>query len=55
MEPLTDRFGRTITKEGNTYSTEGISVNAVDDYQALNTFNAMAPEDWEEPVEEENI
>ena len=45
---MMDRFGREISTSGTHYSCEGIEVEAHSDVQALNTFNAMAPEGWVE-------
>ena len=52
---IKDRFNRDVFKDNDTYVVDGITLIADSEEAALRTLNAMAPEGWVEPVEEENI
>lgn len=43
---MIDRFGREIVFDGEKYICGGIEIFTIDADQALNTFNAMAPDGW---------
>lgn len=47
-----DQYGFEITKEGNTYTRQGVVIVSESDEQALNTFNAMLPDGYTPPLEE---
>ena len=48
-----DRFGREIADNGDgTFTAGGITITQATAAEALNTFNAMAPEDWTPPEDE---
>lgn len=46
---LTDIYGQTIAKTGNTYTRGGVKVVATSDAKAVEAFNGMAPEGWTPP------
>ena len=48
---MIDKYGREITSDGQgNYTTGGMTITALSDEQALNTFAGMAPEGWGAPT-----
>ena len=56
MRIINDKYGREIISDGSgNYTGSGMTFTCDSDEQAINSFNAMAPEGWFDPTPDDII